>query len=181
MLNAAHLCVPIHWKSTFPPTTKEWLLWVKRITETEEMIHVAQDCTETCVAIWYNWIQYLHSPEYISALRGWQLLFFQQSIFCLSSYLQPLLIFPNLEPLVTDFGLFLDYVSGSPYLLYFFIGPQPAQFLVGQSWGPECGTYCSHIDLHYQGLWWRLVVLRPCTQESPLYLLQISVCVLSCW
>lgn len=40
MVNAATLCILVHWRSTHAPTIGEWFLRISKIEEMEELVHI---------------------------------------------------------------------------------------------------------------------------------------------
>lgn len=43
MVNAARMCIPVHWRSSKAPTIQEWYVRLNKIEEIEELIHIAQE------------------------------------------------------------------------------------------------------------------------------------------
>ena len=43
MVNAARLCIPVHWRSTHTPTIGEWFSRISKIEEMEELIYISQE------------------------------------------------------------------------------------------------------------------------------------------
>lgn len=43
LINAANLCIPVHWRSTSPPSITEWIRRVDRVAEIENLIHQTSD------------------------------------------------------------------------------------------------------------------------------------------
>ena len=52
MINAARLCVPVHWRATEPPTVKEWMARIDRIAAMEELISTAHDRISSFTSVW---------------------------------------------------------------------------------------------------------------------------------
>lgn len=55
MVNAARLCIPVKWRSTSPPTIREWLTKIAKIEEMEELIYISQDRIQKFTNIWACW------------------------------------------------------------------------------------------------------------------------------
>lgn len=55
LINAAKQCVPIHWKSQNVPSIKEWFHRINRISDMEELIHIARDTPHKFGIKWACW------------------------------------------------------------------------------------------------------------------------------
>lgn len=55
MVNAARLCIPMHWRSTDIPSIREWLTRVAKIEEMEELIYTSQERLQKFSTIWACW------------------------------------------------------------------------------------------------------------------------------
>lgn len=66
MVNAARLCIPVHWRSTDTPTIREWLTRIAKIEETEELIYTSQDRIQKFTNIWACWTQFKTTECYKS-------------------------------------------------------------------------------------------------------------------
>lgn len=64
IINAAKQCIPIHWKSQNTPLIKEWFGRIKRISEMEELIHIARDSPSKFGIKWACWKHYQTMTEY---------------------------------------------------------------------------------------------------------------------
>lgn len=67
LINAAKLCIPIHWGSTHTPSLKEWISRVKKIYEMEELIHIAKDTPRKFSTAWACW-KHFQTTKYYSDL-----------------------------------------------------------------------------------------------------------------
>lgn len=70
MINAAKLCIPQRWKNTSPPTLRDWLLKIEKISEMEELVHIAQERYTTYMKTWATWILYKTTPEYLQIITN---------------------------------------------------------------------------------------------------------------
>lgn len=62
LINAANLCIPVHWRNTSPPPTiLEWIQRVDRIAEMENLIHQSSDTPSKYVNIWAGWSHFKSS------------------------------------------------------------------------------------------------------------------------
>lgn len=43
LINAANLCIPVHWRSTSPPSIPEWIRRVDKMADIENLIHQSSD------------------------------------------------------------------------------------------------------------------------------------------
>lgn len=64
MVNAARLCVPIHWRSTHTPTIGEWFRRISKIKEMEELIHIVQERTHKFLFTWSCSIHFMTTERY---------------------------------------------------------------------------------------------------------------------
>lgn len=69
LLDAAKACIPLHWKSTLPPTIDLWLQKVEEIKKMEDLILTAQNRQETFSKTWQLWKMFINFAEG-QALRG---------------------------------------------------------------------------------------------------------------
>lgn len=52
MVNAAKLCILIHWGTTHTPSLSEWFIRLQKIADMEELISLAKDSTSKFTATW---------------------------------------------------------------------------------------------------------------------------------
>lgn len=64
LLNAAKLCIPLHWGTTNAPTIPEWLKRVEKIAEMEELIAIAKDCPTKFSYTWACWSHFCTTDQY---------------------------------------------------------------------------------------------------------------------
>lgn len=58
LINAANQCIPVHWRSTSPPTISEWICRVDKTAEMENLIHQSRDKPTKYWEIWACWLHY---------------------------------------------------------------------------------------------------------------------------
>lgn len=58
MINAAKLCIPLHWGLPHIPTVPEWLNRIAKISEIEEQIHIEGDSSSKFSWIWTCWTHF---------------------------------------------------------------------------------------------------------------------------
>lgn len=63
LINAATQCIPIHWRSTSPPSITEWHMRVDRTAEMENLIHQARDNLTQFRETWACWTHYWESTQ----------------------------------------------------------------------------------------------------------------------
>lgn len=64
MINAARVCVLVHWIDRLTPSVKEWLIRLNRLEEMEELILKAQDKISSFTTTWASWLQYKNTDTY---------------------------------------------------------------------------------------------------------------------
>lgn len=64
MVNAAKLCIPIHWRSKNAPTIREWLSRISNIKNIEELIHISQDRIQQFSTTWACWNHFTTSDHF---------------------------------------------------------------------------------------------------------------------
>ena len=64
MINAARLCVPVHWRATVPPSIKEWVTRIDHLAAIEELIHTAQDRIPDFTSVWSEWFDFRDTADY---------------------------------------------------------------------------------------------------------------------
>lgn len=69
MVNAARMCVPMHWRSASPPTMVEWVHRINRIVEMEELIYTSLDKISTFTATWEAWTSFRTSQSYQELIK----------------------------------------------------------------------------------------------------------------
>ena len=70
MINAARMCIPVHWRSTSPPSMAEWASRINRVAEMEELIYTASDNISKFTAIWNTWTTFKNSQSYKDLLNN---------------------------------------------------------------------------------------------------------------
>lgn len=61
LINAANLCIPVHWRSTSPPSIPEWIRIVDRLAEIENLIHQTSDTPSKYRETWACWAHFKES------------------------------------------------------------------------------------------------------------------------
>lgn len=61
LINAATQCIPLHWKTTTPPTVAEWFKRVNKIEDMERIIHQTRDAHDKFRNTWACWTHYRES------------------------------------------------------------------------------------------------------------------------
>lgn len=60
LINAANQCIPVHWRSTSPPTITEWIQRVDRTAEMESLKHQSR---VQPTKYWETWACWSHFKE----------------------------------------------------------------------------------------------------------------------
>lgn len=63
MVNAARMCVPVHWRSTSSPSIPEWFEQINRVAEME-LIYITLDKIPKFTNIWEPWTTFKSSQLY---------------------------------------------------------------------------------------------------------------------
>lgn len=64
LVNAAKMCVPYKWRSTEPPTIKEWFHRIQQTKNMEDLIHQSKDSQTKFTKTWACWIHFTTTNEY---------------------------------------------------------------------------------------------------------------------
>lgn len=64
LINTAKLWIPLHWGTIHVPTVPEWLKWVEKIAEMEELISIAKDCPTKFSHTWACWTHLRTTDKY---------------------------------------------------------------------------------------------------------------------
>lgn len=58
MVNAAKACLQVQWNSQCVPSMKEWFRRINKITEKEQMIHIANETPDKYNFTWACWLHF---------------------------------------------------------------------------------------------------------------------------
>lgn len=64
LVNAARLCIQVHWRSTHAPTIGEWFLRISKIEEMEELVHISQERIQKFTKTWACWTHFKSTQRF---------------------------------------------------------------------------------------------------------------------
>lgn len=68
MVLATCLCIPVLWKSSRPPSMREWFHRINCTREMEELIHMARETLHKFYKTWATWLHFADSDSYKSVM-----------------------------------------------------------------------------------------------------------------
>lgn len=69
LLTAAKTLILLHWKTTHPPSVKDWLDRVQYLYRMEEILAMKKENSENFIKIWQPWLLFSYSSEYQTLLK----------------------------------------------------------------------------------------------------------------